>query len=113
MHMHNGHQSHVLTKNIQAMKMNALPSRERNNRSPRVVSIANTPLLRFPPGEKYSQTPMAAMQVIMKMKNAAVARVQAIHEPRGSVHQSAEKTADCNMMRDISHTLPRAKPFAM
>ena len=50
MQIASGHQSQVLTRNIHAMNINALPSREMNNLSPRVVSMANIPLRGLPPG---------------------------------------------------------------
>ena len=94
-HITNGHHKVVLTKKIHAMNTNALPSNDKKSLSPLVVSIANTPRRGFPPGSLYSHTAMAAIHKTIKMKNPAVARVHAIQEPKGSVHQSKLNSEAC------------------
>ena len=64
----------------QPRQMKAEPSSETNSRSPRVVSKRRMPTRGEPPGEAYSQTPIAAISEKMTMKKIAVGQVQAIQE---------------------------------
>jgi hypothetical protein len=53
--------------------------RDKNNRSPLVVSRPKIPFLGLPPGFFFSQTVMAIKQQAIKIKKAAVCHVHAIH----------------------------------
>ena len=98
-----GQTSQVPKKNIQPMKMNALPNSEMNKRSPRVVSRPKTPRRGEPPGLRYSHTPIREIHRPINKKNAIVARVQAIHVPNGDVHQS--KSTKKNVCEKSSNIL--------
>lgn len=86
-----GHQRGAPNKYSHPINRNALPIKDKNNRSPRVVSIAKTPRRGLPPGLQYSHTAIEPIHETINRKNAAVALVHAIHEPSGWVHQSALK----------------------
>lgn len=64
----------------QAKCINALPSNERNKRSPLVVSKRNMPILGFPPGLNFSQITIDISRQMIVVKNIAVGVVHAIHE---------------------------------
>ncbi len=75
-----GFMSGVPNNPSQPRKINALPSKVMNNRSPRVVSSPSTPRRGAPPGRRHSQKIMPPMQSATKTKKAAVGQVQAIHD---------------------------------
>lgn len=86
------------TRPNHARFIKALLSNDMKRRSPLVVSKRKMPILGFPPGEKYSQTPIATNKLIILAQNRNVGIVHAIHD---------------KAMSFPLYTRPRAKPLAM
>jgi hypothetical protein len=74
------HQRFNPTNPSQARQINALPSREINSLSPRVVSKRSIPTRGAPPGLRYSHSNMTAMKLAMVIKKIAVGCVQPIQD---------------------------------